>query len=406
MASIKAKFRSLSAGVKEGYIYYQIVQDKVVRRLKTDYRVFAEEWDDHRATVVLDGCNAERNDCLLLLQGRINREIGLLKEVADSFKSAGDRRYTPDDIIREFQDMVANDSFPGFMEETIVQLRRLNRERTAETYSAALSSFLRFRKEKDVSMAEMTSDLMQEYEAHLKTRGVSMNTVSFYMRILRAVYNRAVEKGLAPPLNPFRHVYTGIDKTVKRALEVKDIRRIKELDLTSQPAIEFARDLFLFSFYTRGMAFVDMAYLRKSDLKNGTLVYRRRKTGQLLSIRWEKCMQEIVDRHRLLGMPDLPYLLPIITVMEAQKARQQYRNRLCMVNANLKRLSFRLKLTTPLTTYVARHSWASAARRKNIPLSVISEGMGHDSELTTQIYLSSIECSVIDRANSLILSDL
>ena len=101
-------------------------------------------------------------------------------------------------------------------------------------------------------MEEMTSDLMQEYEAYLKASGIVMNTISFYMRILRAVYNRAVEKGIVEQRNPFRHVYTGIDKTVKRALALKEIRKIKELDLTFYPALDFARDMFLFSFYYPG----------------------------------------------------------------------------------------------------------------------------------------------------------
>ncbi len=255
-------------------------------------------------------------------------------------------------------------------------------------------------------MEEMTSALMQEYEAYLKASGIVMNTISFYMRILRAVYNRAVEKGIVEQRNPFRHVYTGIDKTVKRALALKEIRKIKELDLTFYPALDFARDMFLFSFYTRGMSFVDMAYLQKSDLKNGVLVYRRRKTGQQLSVKWEECMQAIVDKYKVRVMPDWPYLLPIITVMDAKKVRKQYKNSLYAVNLNLKRVAARIGLSIPLTTYVARHSWASIARNKNIPLAVISEAMGHDSELTTQIYLASLECSVIDKANTLILKDL
>jgi len=187
---------------------------------------------------------------------------------------------------------------------------------------------------------------------------------------------------------------------------LKEIRKIKELDLTFYPALDFARDMFLFSFYTRGMSFVDMAYLQKSDLKNGVLVYRRRKTGQQLSVKWEECMQAIVDKYKVRVMPDWPYLLPIITVMDAKKVRKQYKNSLYAVNLNLKRVAARIGLSIPLTTYVARHSWASIARNKNIPLAVISEAMGHDSELTTQIYLASLECSVIDNANTLILKDL
>ena len=406
MTSIKVKFRPSSVRGKEGTIYYQIIRGRVVRQLKTNYRIYAEEWNENRATVILCGCNNERYGYLLLLRGRINRDIRRLEKISVSLVNTYRNSYTADDIIRKFQDTVTDDSFFSFMKEVIVQLKRLNRDRTAETYTATLSSFLRFQNRKDVLMEEMTSDLMQEYEAYLKASGIVMNTISFYMRILRAVYNRAVEKGIVEQRNPFRHVYTGIDKTVKRALALKEIRKIKELDLTFYPALDFARDMFLFSFYTRGMSFVDMAYLQKSDLKNGVLVYRRRKTGQQLSVKWEECMQAIVDKYKVRVMPDWPYLLPIITVMDAKKVRKQYKNSLYAVNLNLKRVAARIGLSIPLTTYVARHSWASIARNKNIPLAVISEAMGHDSELTTQIYLASLECSVIDKANTLSLKDL
>ena len=223
------------------------------------------------------------------------------------------------------------------------------------------------------------------------------------MRILRAVYNRAVEKGLMKQKHPFKHVYTGIDKTVKRAVSLKAIKRIKELDLTLKPHWDYARDMFLFSFYTRGMSFIDMAYLKKADLKNGVLIYRRRKTSQQLSIRWEKCMAEIVTKYE--GRSAMQYLLPIIT-NPLTDDRIQYRNALCRINVALKEVARLANLSTPLTMYCGRHSWASVAKSKNIPLSVISEGMGHDSEETTRIYLASLDSNIIDKANSLILKEL
>lgn len=223
------------------------------------------------------------------------------------------------------------------------------------------------------------------------------------MRILRATYNRAVEKGLTAQKYPFKHVYTGMDKTVKRAISLKDIRRIKELDLTGKPHWELARDMFLFSFYTRGMSFIDMAYLRKSNLKSGILSYRRHKTGQQLHIRWESCMKEIVTKYTAGCSGD--YLLPILK-LPSKKLRSQYKSTLFRINKYLKEIARLCGIAAPLTMYVTRHSWASIAKSKNIPISVISEGMGHDSEETTRIYLASLDSSVIDKANSIILKDL
>ena len=161
--------------------------------------------------------------------------------------------------------------------------RKTGRTRSAETCLTALNSFKRFRKHADLGYDEVTSDLVQRYESYLKEQGLCRNTSSFYIRQFRTCYNLAVEQGLTADRHPFRHVYTGVDKTAKRALRQEDMSRIYRMDLSGLPQAAFARDIFMFSFFTRGMSFVDMAYLKKSDVSDSTLTYRRRKTGQTLS---------------------------------------------------------------------------------------------------------------------------
>lgn len=297
----------------------------------------------------------------------------------------------------------SNDFLQPFMQEVIRRMYELGKVRTGETYTSTLNSFMRFRQGKDVLWKEFDADLLVSYEAYLKETGVSMNTISFYNRILRAVYNRAVEKGLTTQNHPFKSVYTGIGKTARRGLSLKEIRSIRQMDLSSAPLLDYARDMFLFSFYTRGMSFIDMAYLKKDDLKNGMITYRRKKTGQLLWVRWEKYMQDILDKYPV--MPCSPYLLPIIRE-KGTKERKQYINALHLINRKLKFIREMSRTSIPLSMYVARHSWASVAKSKNIPLSVISEGMGHDSENTTLIYLTSLDTSIIDEANRLILNSI
>lgn len=300
---------------------------------------------------------------------------------------------------KQKKELVSNEYLFPFMQETIVQLQKLGKTRTAETYQSALASFMRFREGKDVLISHIKDNLIVAYENSMKASGLSSNTTSFYMRILRAVYNRAVKQGITKQKYPFQYVYTGVAKTRKRAVDISIVRRLAEMDLDRNPSAALARDMFLFSFYTRGMSFVDMAYLRKSDLSRGTLTYRRRKTGQNLFIRWEKCMDEIVSSY---DNPSSFYLLPIITSSDTDE-RQQYINMSHKINRSLKSLGKKLGLPTPLTMYVARHTWANAARKKKIPISVISEGMGHTSEMTTRIYLSSLDADIIDRANKKIL---
>lgn len=399
MATVKVKYRPSVQEGKEGTIYYQIIHNRIIRQIRTDYRIFMEEWDKNKSSVTV--ITGGRKAFLCTVSDDVARDLKRLNAIIGRLEEGGDV-FTADDVVKKFLEPADGQSFFRFMEEIIARLGRLSKTRTSETYTAALNSFMRFRGGRDVPPDEIDSDMMEEYEAFLKRRGVSMNTISFYNRILRATYNRAVEKGLTTQRHPFRNVYTGMEKTVKRAIPVETIRKIKELDLSLKPTLDFARDMFLFSFYTRGMSFVDMAYLKKSDLKNGILTYRRKKTGQQLYVKWERCMQEIVEKY---PNTTTDYMLPMI-VNSVKSERRQYENALHLVNRKLKRIAEMAGLSVPLTMYVTRHSWASAAKRKNIPLAIISEGMGHDSETTTQIYLASLDTSLIDDANELILKDL
>ena len=290
----------------------------------------------------------------------------------------------------------------SFAKEIVAQLKTIGKIRTSETYATAVKSFMRFRQGRDVPLDEIDSDLMRAYGAYLSAVGVCPNTVSFYMRNLRAIYNRAVDKNLTVQRFPFKHVYTGIDKTVKRAVPLETIRRIRDLDLSRHPALDYARDIFMFSFYTRGMSFVDIAFLKKKDLRDGILSYRRHKTNQRLLIKWEKPMQTLIDKY---DTSSTPFLLPVIK-SSGNDGRSQYLSEEHRVNRNLKKIGRMLGLTVPLTTYVARHGWASVAKSKNIPITTISEAMGHDSETTTRIYLASLDTSVVDKANSLVLRSL
>ena len=399
MASINVKLRTSTADGKEGTIYYQIIHNRVIRQQKTDYHLFTHEWNEKRSSVIIEG---NRSNYLQTVKERIEWDVRRWQSIIRQYENKR-YKYHADDIIATFQKTLTDQTLFNFMQSVIARLQLIGKERTAETYHSTLKSFMKYRQEQDILLEDIDSDLMQMYEAHLQSSGITRNSISFYMRILRAVYNRAVEKELTENRHPFKHVYTGTEKTVKRAIPLKSIKQIKNMELPIKSSLDFARDIFLFSFYTRGMSFIDIAFLKKKDLANGILSYRRRKTGQQLFIRWEKCMQEILDKYK--ENEESPYMLPIINPQEKHE-RQQYKNFLYRINISLKDIGQLIKLPIPLTMYVARHSWASAARSKNIPISVISEGMGHDSEKTTQIYLASLDTAVVDRANRIILKDL
>lgn len=400
MASIKVKFRPSTVPGREGSIYYQILQERKPRQLSTEYRIFSEEWDEKRGQIIAPK-DSSRMVLITTVRESVRSDVERLIKINRKFDLVG-LSYTADDVIEEFHRYREEYSLFNFMEKLIFKHKQNGKIRTSETYTSTLKSFRKFRKDEDIMLDCITSEVMEEYEAWLKSNGLIPNSISFYTRVLRAVYNRAVEEGIIDNRYPFRKVYTGVDKTVKRALPLSIIKKIIGLELTMSPALDLARDMFLLSFYLRGMSFIDMAFLKKSDLRNGCVTYRRRKTGQQLIIAWEPEMQMILDKY---PENDTDYLLPIIT-KPVNNERNTYRNKGYNINHNLKKIAAMVGVNVPVTLYSARHSWASAAKAKGIPLSVISEGMGHDSEATTQIYLASLDTSVVDKANTIILKSL
>ena len=401
MIRTKMKFKASVSPRKPGVLFYQISFRKKTFDIRSGYQVFNTEWDENRQCIIIPESRSGRFDYLksvCLDMDRVQHQMVSLLESLTSLEV----ELTLTQFVRFCNDGAkSNNSVFGFLTKKIEMLHRQGRERTSEIWQTTLQSFRHFRNGLDLYFPFLDRFLIGEYEIYLKNKGLSRNTTSFYMRVLRTAYHAAVEEGLTENKTPFRKVYTGIDKTVKRAVGIEDIKRIRSLDLSSQPALEYSRDLFLFSFYMRGMSFVDMAYLQKTDLNNGYLSYRRKKTGQLLTIKWTRQMQEIVNRHT----SDSAYLLPIIRKYDGTE-RHQYLCQLIKINRLLKRVGELADLNISLSTYVSRHAWASIAREKNVPLAVISEGLGHNNELTTQIYLDSIKSHEVDKANREILKEL
>ena len=278
MASIKLKFRPSTVADLEGTIYFQIIHNRKPRQLLTEYRVMPCEWDERRSTILIFP-DSKRKALLLSIRERIQLDIERLSRIIKKYDVA-ELEYSADDVIREFNRHSIEYSLFSFFNNIIEKLKQNGKIRTSETYRSTLNSFRAFRNDKDMLLDCISSEIMEAYEAWLHNRGVAPNTISFYNRILRAVYNRAVEDEIIVDRKPFRHVYTGINKTVKRALPLIVLKKIKNLDLSLNSGLCFARDMFIMSFYLRGMSFIDMAYLKKSDLKNGYVTYRRHKTGQ------------------------------------------------------------------------------------------------------------------------------
>lgn len=396
MATIKVKLRPSSVEGRAGTIFYQVTHRRATQQITTNIRLQPDEWDAIGEQVVVSVADKS------IIQNRIDSDIALLKRIVKDLDSSG-VTYSVGDIIKRYKSPECHVSVLDFMKNQIRLMRNANRLGTALNYEKTMKNFTEFLGGVNLPFSAMTEQLIADYNAFLVQRGMVRNSISFYMRIMRAVYNKAVRQKLVEQSHPFTEVYTGIDRTRKRAVSESVISQLYKLKLAEGTPLALARDIFIFSYCTRGMAFVDIAYLKKENIQNGVICYARRKTGQLLSVRIEPSIQRIIDRY---SSALSPYVFPILTSAGTKQAYEEYQVAINNHNRLLRRLSKMLPTGCKLTSYTSRHSWATAARNHNVPISVISAGMGHTSEQTTQIYLTMLENSVIDDANQGLIRSL
>lgn len=396
MATVKIKLRPSSVEGKAGVIFYQITHNRKTQHITTRPRVQPFDWNADKEKLEPSAPNRS------MIQNCIDCDVALLRSLISNLDTCR-MNYSVNDIISRYKSPQNHILVLDYMRMQIEQLRTANRLGTAKNYEKTMCSFGEFLGDIKLPLPAMTEQVIAAYNVFLIRRGLVRNSVSFYMRVLRAVYNKAVRQKLIEQTHPFTEVYTGIDRTRKRAVAESVMTSLYRLELPEGSPLALTRDLFIFSYCTRGMAFVDIAFLRKSNLKNGVICYARRKTGQLLSVKIEPSIQQIINRH---NVSDSPYVFPILTSTDAIEAYEQYRIALNTHNRLLGKLSEMLDCKCKLTSYTSRHSWATAARNHNVPISVISQGMGHTSEQTTQIYLTTLENSVIDNANKGIIMSL
>lgn len=291
-------------------------------------------------------------------------------------------------------------SFNDVATQLISQLETGKSKSTVDNYRTALRSFCHFAGT-GVLIEQIDVPLMEHYQQWLHEQHVTPNTVSCYMRSLRSLLYR-----LKPSLKQqslFDTVYTGKAHTDKRSIPFADIVRIRGLSLSPASPLAFSRDLFLFSFYALGMPFVDIAFLLKSQIHNDHIIYYRHKTGQRICIKLETPIEQIIHRYI---RKDSPYVFPILSAGTHADVFRDYENARSRYNRHLRKIGEMAGLAHRLTSYVARHSWASMAYHANIDLSVISKALGHTSPNTTLTYIREIDDQRIDQANHLLLNQI
>lgn len=272
---------------------------------------------------------------------------------------------------------------------------------TAKNYRTAIRSLRSFLQGHELMVRDVSPELMADYAQWLRQQGISMNTVSCYLRSLRAIYNKVVRRYGLEDLDPFKDLFTGHAKTVKRSASDEDIKRLQAMILPRHSVLQLTRDIFFFSLYAQGMPFVDVAFLRNEQIRDGLIVYERHKTGQQIVVKIEGCIQEIINRY---SRTDSDFVFPIITTHYPAQAYKQYQSKLRTYNRHLHQLEKIAGLKGSLTSYVVRHTWASLAYDTDIDLAVIASALGHTNTNTTRIYIRDINNRRLAEANQKVLN--
>lgn len=410
MASIKVvlyKHKTLLDGSHP--ILISVIKDRKRKTFSTGHSAFISEWNFKKN---IPNSSHPNKANLILRLTRIKTDINDIILLLENKK----KPFTASDIVNTYLKKKSDLTFEDYCNQLIKSFKESGKNGNAIVYQSSLESVKDFVGSKKVQLDEIDYNFVKKYQDFLESKEITVkkgtkeeyrkrltvNGISFYLRTLRAIINKAIKEGLIDETSyPFKNISIKSQKTRKRAVNKDVIKMVEELDVSKEENLQLYKDLFMFSFYNRGMNFVDMAFLKVKNIESGRLNYTRQKTGQQFSIKVTDKSKAIIDRYNDMKESE-SYVFPII--YRKGKEYMDYRNAMRLMNKKLKKISDILKLDVPLTTYVSRHSWATIAKRSGIATAVISEGLGHESEETTQVYLDSFENDVLDDANELIIN--
>ncbi|MDR1632020.1 MAG: site-specific integrase [Dysgonamonadaceae bacterium] len=412
MASLRFFLRSSSRPGGAGSLCARIIYRRKIKVITTPYQLHAQEWDTALFCAKDNGIT-ERSKYI----EETNAYLLVLSEHFSRLRAGQPASDTVNDIaLLLFNNLCSLKSLSAYSNRLISHMQSRGQLRTARAYRSSVECLFSFTRKRILLVEDISPELITRFEQHLKAQGKSLNTISFYMRSLRAIYRKAIEEGLVEQkgINPFKTVFTGFSRTPKRALDTTQMQRIQQLSFKHylhqdrQPESPCDRKLykawrlFIFCFHARGMCFVDLAYLKKENVRGNSIRYYRKKTGGMIELHIDPLMKSIIESFAR-DTAHSPYLFPIIrSTGSAQAERLQYETALRRQNLLLKELAKMAGINSPLSTHVARHSWATIAKRENLPLWVISEGLGHSSQKVTHTYLAGFERSRLDRANEIV----
>lgn len=399
-----ARFVCLTGKTVQGDLHpvrLQLIHNGKIKRYSTKEACTIAHWDEGTGRVkgrVKGG--AQTNMILNSLESRICGIVdGLVVNKCLSLESFDARYRKP----KANEDVLA---FMREMELDFVGQGRLSYGATFRTAAAALS---RFNGGMAVSFADLTTKKLEGLEKFLRSEGCTNGGIAAYMRCLRVAVNTAIKEGLMSaeqyPFETNRNKGYSMARLKSRfnprSLTEQHMDLVKAFPHGGHPHLSETVRIFLFSYYARGMNFRDMAYLKKADVYDERIHYRRRKTNDAFSIPVSETLAEVIDAF---AATDTPYLFPILDTRHLSERQQFDRIQKCLkrMNKELKEVAAVLGLDVPLTTYVARHTFATTLKRKGVGIDIISESMGHENVSTTRAYLKRFGSEVLDEADKLL----
>lgn len=319
----------------------------------------------------------------------IAEKVKVYTDKVIEFKSQ-EKEFTATSLMEKVNKPVKRKTVQEVFNQYIQELESANRLRYADMYKCTMHSLIKFNKHLDIPFSDMDTIWLKRYEVWLQSQGLAINTLGTRFRHLRVIYNFAIEEKIVKseyyPFNSFK-VSKLSQTTAKRSIQKDEILSV--LNYQGQTPLEcLAIDLFTFSYLAAGINFGDIARLTKDNILENRLIYIRKKTQKLIKVSLQEQAIKLIQKY---SMPDNPYLFPILSSFH--KTEQQKVNRIhkiiAKVNKSLKEIGERLNIPIDLTTYVARHSFATVLKRSGVNTSLICEALGHSSERVTQIYLDS-----------------
>ncbi len=381
-------------------ITFRLTHFRNVTSIQTGYSVEEKYWSQKNGKVKR-GCK-NIPDIVGLNMFLKRRETELLKKIMELESKGILKNMLISEVKKELGGLAhkkQNNSFVGFFQSVIAELKKEKRYGTASAYRDALGFLVNYSGKNDISYSDITANFLKVLEKRYMAKPNNhYNGMAAYMRAIRAVFNRAIVKGYAQEYQyPFRR--TAIDKlkyhirsekTKKRAVSKEVIRQIEAYENESD-CLKKYRFYFLFSFYTMGMNMVDMAYLKKGNIFNNVLTYKRAKTGKTYEIHLSKKTWDILQYFDYALKKKNDFIFPMIkTPGDEEKEKKQIRNAIKHTNDALSIIASKLGLEIKLTTYVSRHTWATIADKSGIDRRIISKGLGHSNLHTTEVYINDI----------------